>query len=38
MRPMAVSGSPDGLGSVAISGSIVGAVLVAGLLWYLSTK
>lgn len=38
MRPVAISGAPDGLGNVAVSGSVLGVVLVAGLLWYLSKK
>lgn len=38
MQPVAVSGSPDGLGKLPVSGSVLGAVLVVGLLWYLSKK
>jgi hypothetical protein len=38
MRPLAVSGTPDGLGKLPVSGSIFGAVLVLGLLWYLNKK
>lgn len=38
MSPLAVSGTPDGLGKLPVSGSILGIVLVGGLLWYLSKK
>lgn len=38
MRPVAISGTPDGLGNYAVSGSVLGVVLVAGVLWYLSRK
>jgi hypothetical protein len=38
MRPTAISGTPDGLGNYGVSSSVVGVVLVAGLLWYLSKK
>src|SRR5690606_40782331 len=38
MRPVAISGTPDGLGNVAVSVSVLGVVFRAGLLWYLSKK
>jgi len=38
MHPVAVSGSPDGLGSAQKTKTALGMVLVAGLLWYLSKK
>lgn len=38
MSPVAVSGTPDGLGKIPGSGSILGVALVVGLLWYLSKK
>lgn len=38
MKPVGVSGSPDGLGSVPATGTLVGIALVAGLLYYLSKK
>lgn len=38
MNPTAVSGTPDGLGNIPVSGSVLGIILVAGLLWYLNKK
>lgn len=38
IKPVEISGTPDGLGNFAVSGSMLGVVLVAGLLWYLNKK